>query len=356
MNVNLAEKLRELRRSKNVSQEKLADYLGVSYQAVSKWENGVTSPDITLLGDISRYFGITVDELLGVEKIDEGRYVSECAVRSADLTRCCKSSETISIWLEAHRKLPNNIRVKEMLMSSYFDTDKVKYQNEIIELATEIWNSDCDSYYKGRAVNEAAWTYAEVGNQKKAEEWAGRAFRVSNSQEVLLVKILENERRVFDIFAFANDCYLTELFWMTVRLNDCEEQIYGDDYVQRLNKTVCAIFELVYPDGDAGYETLGYICTLHLCIAADEIKLKGDKADETEVKINLTRAAECAVKSASVKAHKLPHPLVCGLQIPATPTDGTRLIQTLKTELNRDCFDAYRNRDWFVELVNSLDR
>lgn len=42
MNLHLDEKLKSLRKEKNVSQEKLAQYLSVSYQAVSKWETGIS--------------------------------------------------------------------------------------------------------------------------------------------------------------------------------------------------------------------------------------------------------------------------------------------------------------------------
>ena len=63
MNIYLSDKLKELRNQKNISQEKLAQYLNVSFQAVSKWENGNSYPDITLLPDIARFFDITVDEL-----------------------------------------------------------------------------------------------------------------------------------------------------------------------------------------------------------------------------------------------------------------------------------------------------
>lgn len=64
MSINLGEKLKSLRKEKNISQEKLAQYLNVSFQAVSKWENSNTYPDISLLPEIARFFGITVDELL----------------------------------------------------------------------------------------------------------------------------------------------------------------------------------------------------------------------------------------------------------------------------------------------------
>ena len=56
-------KIQTLRKNKGITQEQLAEVLAVSAQAVSKWENGVSMPDIHLLPVIARYFGITMDEL-----------------------------------------------------------------------------------------------------------------------------------------------------------------------------------------------------------------------------------------------------------------------------------------------------
>lgn len=60
--------IKELRKAKGISQETLADVCGVSMQAVSKWENGQSYPDITFLPKLAEYFSVTMDFLLtGVE-------------------------------------------------------------------------------------------------------------------------------------------------------------------------------------------------------------------------------------------------------------------------------------------------
>lgn len=59
----LGNKIRTLRRNKNITQEELAQQLSVTSQAVSKWERSLASPDISILPVIARYFGITMDEL-----------------------------------------------------------------------------------------------------------------------------------------------------------------------------------------------------------------------------------------------------------------------------------------------------
>lgn len=67
-NTVIGERIANLRREKGYTQEELAEKLSVSPQAVSKWENNISCPDITLLPEIARLFDVTVDELLGCER------------------------------------------------------------------------------------------------------------------------------------------------------------------------------------------------------------------------------------------------------------------------------------------------
>ena len=67
----LGRKIRELRRSKDLTQEQMADYLNISYQSVSKWETGTTLPDLSYIIPLSQLFEISTDELLGYEQSKE---------------------------------------------------------------------------------------------------------------------------------------------------------------------------------------------------------------------------------------------------------------------------------------------
>ena len=67
--MEFSEKLQELRKSRNLTQEELAEALFVSRTAVSKWESGRGYPSIDSLKEISRYFSVTIDDLLSGEKL-----------------------------------------------------------------------------------------------------------------------------------------------------------------------------------------------------------------------------------------------------------------------------------------------
>ncbi len=65
MSESLGQRLQRFRKRANLTQEEVATKLNITPQAVSKWENDVSAPDISLLGEIADMFGVTVDELLG---------------------------------------------------------------------------------------------------------------------------------------------------------------------------------------------------------------------------------------------------------------------------------------------------
>ena len=64
-------RLAELRKRHEITQQELGEVLSVSYQTISKWENGISSPDMALLPQISQYFGVTVDQLLGLQPLED---------------------------------------------------------------------------------------------------------------------------------------------------------------------------------------------------------------------------------------------------------------------------------------------
>ncbi len=68
--MNIGNNISALRKKKGITQEELANELGVSAQAVSKWENNSSCPDVSLLTQIADYFNVSVDALLRSEEDD----------------------------------------------------------------------------------------------------------------------------------------------------------------------------------------------------------------------------------------------------------------------------------------------
>ena len=79
MKESFGQRFARLRKSKGYTQEQIAEKVNISYQAVSKWENDISSPDISILGELANILDVTIDELLGrvdshkVELVEEAK-------------------------------------------------------------------------------------------------------------------------------------------------------------------------------------------------------------------------------------------------------------------------------------------
>ena len=85
MENNIGVNIRRLRAAREMTQEELANCAGVSFQAVSKWECGTTMPDIALLLQLAKLFGVRTDDLFGITDRDELAR-GECIVDNEKLT------------------------------------------------------------------------------------------------------------------------------------------------------------------------------------------------------------------------------------------------------------------------------
>ena len=77
MSIAVGRTIKRLRQEKGVTQEELSEFLRVSCQAVSKWENDVAMPDIALLPEIAVFFGVTIDSLFALERQDLFRRIEK---------------------------------------------------------------------------------------------------------------------------------------------------------------------------------------------------------------------------------------------------------------------------------------
>lgn len=71
MSENINSQITKLRKRMNITQDELAKAVGVTNQSVSKWESGICCPDIQLLPVLAKFFGVTIDELMGVSATQE---------------------------------------------------------------------------------------------------------------------------------------------------------------------------------------------------------------------------------------------------------------------------------------------
>lgn len=118
MDLHISENIRRLRKEHTMTQEQLAEALGVTVGAVYKWENALTMPEIRLLVELADLFSVSVDYLLGYEVQESG--VDATIERIQKLMAEYKLKESAREAEKALRKYPNNFKVIYHSAQTYF--------------------------------------------------------------------------------------------------------------------------------------------------------------------------------------------------------------------------------------------
>lgn len=141
MNLNFAENFKKYRKQKGVTQENIAEELGVSGQSVSRWEVGICYPDLELLPSIANYFGISIDSLLSNDKESRERAEKEFIEK---LDSMDDREKRIELAGEYSRKYPEDDQYSYYLMNEIVwyavgDKEKTdKYMPQLRKIADKL--------------------------------------------------------------------------------------------------------------------------------------------------------------------------------------------------------------------------
>ena len=218
MNIRLGEKIRTLRKNKNISQEVLAQYLGISFQAVSKWENGDTLPDVTMIPAIASFFEVSTDELFEFNRLEtEQKVLNHC--REIALWRNDRPEDAERAYRDLLKQYPGNDIVMANLL--YVLQDLNKHEETVSMCKTVMAGTEYDDI-RFDAARIMAETYKAMGEYalcKQAIDLIPEFFFTHREEKALL---LEGE----DMFrpAWQEKCQSMETFLsMTMRIADYYE-------------------------------------------------------------------------------------------------------------------------------------
>ena len=142
---NIGQRIKEFRRRSGLTQEKLADYLGITYKSVSKWECGLTTPDLALIGPLTRILHVSADELLGLTS-DDTDTEREKYDRALQKYYDCEVTQLNYAWARAALiDFPDDYRYMEWLAYAEYQLALEEYQKANSSGSVEYVNEMTDN-------------------------------------------------------------------------------------------------------------------------------------------------------------------------------------------------------------------
>ena len=335
MQLNLGIKIKELRRRDGRTQENLADALGVTSQAVSRWESNGGYPDMEMIPSIANYFGISIDELFGYnnersKKIDE-------LVKKIDYMNLQNNGvdinidECITLARNSLIEFPGNEKIMLCLASVLYNAGYVRYGEyhlsdeegydvldierhrtynewkEAISLYEKLLKTMEDGESRHRVIRELTQLYLNIGEHTRALEIIETAPNIYGSRAFLKAKATDGKKRA--------EAY-GEALLSTVRA--CSELMvtgviaYGQnmpvgDKVQSLQGAI-DIFHTICTDGNYGLHH-SYIARIYTLLSL-YLWLAGKKDEAFEALDHSLIQEQLFYKSCTGEANYYTAPLI----------------------------------------------
>ena len=358
MQINIKDKLRSLRTQKNITQEALANHLGITPQSVGKWERGEGFPDITLLPKLALFFNITVDELLNVGQARIEEKIKAYQEQDLRLRNAGENQKLLEMWEKAYSEFPNDCRVICGLMEA-MDRGRAYYQlpsgtaERKISLGKRILEESTDNELRERAVQALCYTYSRIGDKENALRYAKMGGSMYITRDDLCAFVLDGEEG-----REASQEYIAGLLQLAAFAASSMPHKVRMDQESRIKAYEFGIelWKLFFSDGNYGFYAQDI--SLRYRWIADEYAFSKDAEKVIE---SLEKAVETAVISAKDGDREMCYtsPLAKGMK--NKPSEHTKNYKgnTCNISLEHlayDHFDFIRGDERFKKLKARLEK
>lgn len=272
MTNKIGEKIKTLRKKANVTQEKFAEYLGITFQAISRWESGICYPDLEIIPAIANYFNVTTDELLGVDIMNKEERLREISEKLAENQSKGLIDENIEICRNAINEFPNEFsllnKLSFYLMVRYNTKESISIDERIL--------ADCtDDHIRYSVMQRLAYSYKTIGEKDKAIEVARKLPSTPVTCDMILEALYDGEERVEqlrkNIISFCD--YITRDMsrFLWAKYSDTGNEKDVQTRIKTYQKAI-DIYKIIYEDGDYGFYNTR-MAGLHLAMASNYILL-----------------------------------------------------------------------------------
>ena len=299
MENNLAENIRSFRKGMGFTQEQLAERLGITLAAVSKWERGTSEPDLAYIMDLAEIYHVSVDALIGFS-MHSGDADAEAerleGMTGEDISRIISEYET------ALKKFPNHFRIVLGAGESYAQAgimyrqdDKLKRALELLPHALDLFSQNRDEEITEVGIrNDIAQCYGALKDYKKAIEQYKRDNIAGTNNAKIGIMYTVYERKPEEGILYTTKAFFSDFKDMVSAIGGYMAY-YGQTkkYDEGLRTTEWAIRLMEsmkkYPDRKSFLDKV--LCLYHLDLAMMQDGCGMTEASEE----SLRRAAEMAV-------------------------------------------------------------
>jgi transcriptional regulator with XRE-family HTH domain len=190
MNIKIGAIIKKLRTENNITQDTLATAIGVTPQAISRWESEGGYPDIELLPTLADFFSVSTDELLGYKLSEREESLANIKKEMERLAEVGSVEDQVAYARNAFARFPNDYEIRDNLAACLYlvweETHDEALFKEIEALLKSVANECSDENTRYDAINTLIMLYGEVNQYDKATEWVNRLAPMKYCREVAL--------------------------------------------------------------------------------------------------------------------------------------------------------------------------